>query len=177
MKFGDSSGPHSPEVCLELCEGHLDRIEVRAIRWQEEEAGPTHSEDILCFFTFVAGQIVENDDVTGTECRGELGFHIGLENVSVHWRIDDPRGGQAITTERRDEGLDFPVSERSLSFQALAPPGSSTQPGHFGRCRRFVEKDKPLWLLAQVRLPMGTPEPAFIAEFSAFALRCQKRFF
>lgn len=170
MELVDGSCSNPPEVGLEFSESHFDWIQVGAIGRQEEEPGTAFSEDSLCLFAFVAREIVENDDVAGTERRRKLGFDIGLENVPVHRRVDDPWSGQSITTERCDEGLGFPVSERRHGFQALATPGSSAQPCHFGRRCRFINKDKTMGVLAHARLPMGAPYSTFIAEFSAFAL-------
>jgi hypothetical protein len=63
---------------LELCERHFDRIEVRAIRRQEEELGSTLLEDSLGLYALVAGKVVEDHHVALLRRRGELGLEIEI---------------------------------------------------------------------------------------------------
>ena len=53
----DGSCADAPEMGLELCEGHFDRIEVRAVRRQEEEPGATLLEDRLAFALLWLGRL------------------------------------------------------------------------------------------------------------------------
>ena len=66
------------------------------------------------------GEIVENDDVALAERWYELGFDPGIEDAPVHRLIDDKGRGQSMPAQAGDEGLGFPVSERSLGPQAPA---------------------------------------------------------
>jgi hypothetical protein len=73
---------------LELCERHFDRIEVRAIRRQEEELGSTLLEDSLGLYALVAGKVVEDHHVALLRRRGELGLEIGVEDLAIHGLVD-----------------------------------------------------------------------------------------
>lgn len=71
----------------------------------------------------------------------------------------------------------FPMTEGCFGFQPLATPGSSTQARHFGSRSRFINENKPMWVLAHYRLTLVTPDAAGLLNISAFALGCQQRFF
>lgn len=49
---------------------------------------PRAFEDGFCFFAFVTGESVEDDDVAGIESRGELGFDISFKGGAVHGAVD-----------------------------------------------------------------------------------------
>lgn len=69
---------------------------------------------------FMAGEVVEDDDVAWLEGGCELGFDIGLEDHPVHWGINDPGGDGAVALEARHEGLRAPMAEGSLAVQPRA---------------------------------------------------------
>lgn len=171
------SGAGSPQMGFEFGEGHLDGIEIGAVGRREEEPRAACFEDGFGFFAFVTGEIVEDNDVAGIECGSELGFDIGFEGHAVHWAIDDPWCGQAITAQRSDECLGFPVTGGSARFQALVAPCPSAQSRHLGRGRRFINEDKMMRLPAQAGLPINTPSTARLGNIIASAFRCQQRFF
>ena len=50
-------------MSLELGERHFDRIEARAVRWQEEEPSSALLEDSLGFCALVAGDVVILDNL------------------------------------------------------------------------------------------------------------------
>lgn len=69
---------------------------------------------------FMAGEVVEDDDVAWLEGGRKLGFDIGLEDHAVHWSINDPGGDEAVALEARHEGLRAPMAEGSLAVQPRA---------------------------------------------------------
>jgi len=74
--------------------------------------------------------IVEDDDVAGRECRRKLCFDPCFEDAAVHWCIDDPWRGQAVASQASNEGLGFPVTERSIADKTAAsgrPSGAFCQ--------------------------------------------------
>ena len=162
---------------FEFREGHLDRVEIRTVRRGEEEPCPSRFEDGLGLFAFVAGKIVEDHNVAGTEGGGELGFDIGLEGRAVHRTVDDPRRGQAITAQGGNEGLGFPVAEWRTRLEALVASCAPSQPCHLGRGRSLVNEDQPMRLFAQVGLAIHTPGPTGLTDILASAFRRQQRFF
>jgi hypothetical protein len=86
----------TPEMGLELCERHFDRIEVRAIRRQEEELGSTLLEDSLGLYALVAGKVVEDHHVALLRRRGELGHRLDPA------RVPGPRRGPGRSTPAPD---------------------------------------------------------------------------
>ena len=62
-EFIDGSCGSFSQVGLELGEGHLDRVEVGAVGRQEQKPCALFADERLGFRAFVAGQIVEDDDV------------------------------------------------------------------------------------------------------------------
>lgn len=52
---------------LEFGEHHLDRIEVGAVGRQEEQMGAGVADGVARRLALVAAEIVENDDIAGTE--------------------------------------------------------------------------------------------------------------
>mgnify|MGYP003584583739 CR=1 FL=1 len=165
------------QMGFEFGESHFDRVEVGAVWWSEEEPCAPGLQYGLGFFTFVAGEIVEDDDIARLEGRGELGFDIGFEGCAVHGAVDDPWRGQSITAQRRDEGLGFPVAKGRSRLEALVTAGPSSQPCHLRRGCRFVDEDQPMRRLAQAGLPINAPVPARLGNIIASALRGQQRFF
>lgn len=117
---------------LELCKGHLDWIEIRAIGWQEQHPRPLSPNGVFRCRAFVGRKIVENDDVALCQGWCELRFDIGIEDASVHRAVDDEGRGQPVASQPGDEGLGLPVPEWSLGPQALAFRAASPQTGHLG---------------------------------------------
>lgn len=162
---------------FEFGEGHFDRIEIGTVWRQEEEPCPSLLEDGLGFFAFMAGEIIENDDITRFESWGELRLDVGLEDSAVHGAIDDPGCGQTIAPQSGDKGLSAPMSEGRMGFQALSAPRPPPQPGHFRGRAGLVDEDKPVWFLAHAGLAALPPDPAFRHHLSAFGFGCQQCFF
>ena len=167
----------APEMGLELGERHFDRIEVRAVRRQEEEPSSALLEDSLGLCALVAGEVVEDHHVALLQRRGELGLDIGVEDLAVHGLVDHPRRGQAIAPQSGDEGLGRPVSERRIGLQAGAAASPAAQAGHLGRRAGFVEEDQSVDPLAHARLAVRLPLVTRLAHVLALGLRGQQCFF
>ncbi len=84
------------DECLELCEHHLDGIEVRAVGRQEEEMCTDISDRIAGRLSLVASQIVEDDDVTGFECRDQTLPNPCGKSDAIDGTIEDEGGNDAI---------------------------------------------------------------------------------
>lgn|SRR6187549_3085639 len=56
----DSSGLSLPQQLFEFGEGHLDRIEIRAVGRQEQEARAGVGDEALRLFVLMARQVVED---------------------------------------------------------------------------------------------------------------------
>lgn len=164
-------------MCFEFGEGHLDRVQVRAVWREEEEPCPSLFEDGFGLLAFVAGQVIEDDHVTALERRGQLGFNIGFKDRPVHGTVNDPRSGQAVMAQGGDEGLRSPVTEGGLHLQSLPPASPSPQPCHLGRSPGFIDKDEPFRALLHPRLAVRLPHAPRTNNVSAIGFARQQRFF
>lgn len=69
--------------------------------------------------TFMAGEVVEDDDVAWLEGGRELGFDADLEDHPVHRGINDPGGDEAVALEARHEGLRAQWPKGALLFNRV----------------------------------------------------------
>lgn len=160
-------------MSFQFCEGHLDRIEVRAVGREEKEPSAPFSEDGAGSFALVAGKIIEDHDIARLECWGELGFNICLEDRAVHGPVDYPWRGQMVVPQASNERLCHPVSKGGVGLEAMAAARPSAQAGHLGRCSGLVDEDEPVRLTTHARQPMLSPLLTSVANVGAFGLGCQ----
>lgn len=126
---------------------------------------------------FMAGEVVEDDDVAWLEGGRKLGFDIGLEDHAVHWGIDDPGGDEAVALEARHEGLRAPMAEGSLAVQPRAFCRASAQARHLCCRACFIDEDQPLALIAHDGLAAVSPRGASPGQFRSVLFAGPKSFF
>jgi hypothetical protein len=173
----DVPGLDAPEMGFEFGEGHFDWIEIGTVRRQEHEPGAALLEERLGSLAFMARQIVEDDDVAGAQGRRELGLDIGLEDLPVHRRVDDPGCCQPVMAKGSDEGLRAPMAEGGACSEPLAFASPASQSGHLGGRRGLIDEDQPMRLLAHPRLATAPPCPPSLGNVSACGFVGQQRFF
>ena len=135
---------------FELCEDLLDRVEVGAVGRQEQEArafGPDRGPD---GGLFVAGEIIQDDDIAWLERRTELLLDPLREGRAIDRLIEDERGIDPVAAQSSDEGHGFPVAIRHLGMEPLAFGCPAPQWGHVGFGPCLVHEDEP----GSVRLPL-----------------------
>ena len=113
-------------------EGHFDGIEVRAVRRQEQHPCSLGSHDALCLEAFVAGQIVENDDIARVQAGRKLGFDVSIKDRPVHRCIYDPGGNKAVAPQACHEGLRPPSAKGCGTVQPRPLQRPPAQAGHLG---------------------------------------------
>lgn len=121
--------------------------------------------------------IVEDDDVTGRQCRRKLCLDPCFEDAAVHRRIDDPWSGQAMAAQPCDESLRLPVAEGSVSRKATAfgrPSGALRQTGIRGR---LIDKDEPGQRLVEEPLAAVDPKITRLGYLRSALLACLEAFF
>ena len=126
---------------------------------------------------FVARQVIKDDHVTALERRGQLGFDVGFKDFPGHGTVNDPRSGEAVMPQGRDEGLRSPVTERGLHLQPLSPARPPPQPCHLGRGPGFVNKDQPFRAPLHPGLPVRLPYAPGANNVSAIGFARQQSFF
>src|SRR5690606_677313 len=100
---------------LEFGKGHLDGVEIGAVGRQEHEPGANVPQGFCCLRAVMAGEIIQNDNVTPVQRWGELGVYVGLEAHAVHRSTEHPRRIQTVVAQGGDEGLGAPVAEGAWS--------------------------------------------------------------
>lgn len=113
------------EMGFKLCEGHLDRIKVRAVGRQEQHPCTPGLDGFLGGLALMGRQIIHDHDIVFFEGRRELFFDIGLEDAPVHWRVDDEGRGELVAAQAGDEGLGHPMPEWRLRTEPLAPQAAA----------------------------------------------------
>ena len=86
--------------CFDLGEGQLDRVEVRRVGRQEEEASTGRLDGRAGGLALVRAQVVQDDDLTGAQAGGEEALGVGREDGA----IDRPRDRQGGTDACGREG-------------------------------------------------------------------------
>lgn len=127
---------------FEFREELFDRIEVGAVRRQEDEfrSGPAdHGTD---FLALVAAEVVEHDDVTGLERPDQFGLDIGFESLAIDRSVQHPWRIDPVAAQGRDEGHRLPVSMRDMRDEPLAAVAPASQRGHVGLDPGLVEEDQ-----------------------------------
>ena len=173
----DGPGGFCAQMRFKLCEGHFDRIEIRAIGRQKQDPCTPGLDGLLCGLALVRRQIIHDHDIAFGEGWGEFFVDVSLKNAPVHRGIDDEGCGQPVAAQPGDEGLGHPMAERRLCAEPLAFWAAATQTGHLGCRSGLVEKDEPMRLKPHVRLARGGPFFARRFDVGAILLARQQRFF
>ena len=103
---------------------------------------PDHAPDGI---TFVACEIVHDDDITRFEGGNENLFNIGLEACPIDGAIKDKGSRQLVAAKGGKEGRCFPVAMRQLGVERLASWAPAMGARHVGFCPSLVDKDKTAW--------------------------------
>ena len=123
----------------------LDRVEIRRVGWQEQEMGPSIPDHAPYGITFVACEIVHDDDITRFEGGNENLLNISLEGCPVDGTIKDKGSRQLVAAKGGKEGRCFPVAMRQLGVERLASWAPAMGARHVGFCPSLVDEDKTAW--------------------------------
>jgi len=128
---------------FEFGEHLLDRIEVWTIGRQEDEMRAFGADGIASCFAFVTAEIVEDDDVTLGQRRGEDLGGIDREELTVDGTVDDLRRADPIETQRGNKGHGLPMAVRHHCMEALVSRSPATQWRHVGFDPGLVDEHQP----------------------------------
>ena len=131
-QFSDSCGCRFSERRLELCEHHLDGIEVRAVRRQIEEPRALCLDGLTNASHFMAWQVVHHDDVAWSENRCQKLFGPGPKGLAIHRPVERHGRVEAVTAQGRDKGRRAPVTMRGFGHEPLTNGAAARATHHVG---------------------------------------------
>lgn len=131
---------------LELCERHLDRVEVGRVRRQIAQLRASGLDDLSNIVVLVGGQIVHHHDVAWLQGRDQASLQVDAKDLAIHRLVDDKGSGDSVVAQCRDEGGDLPVTVWNLADQALATAAAATQSRHVGRGAGLIDEDEAGWI-------------------------------
>src|SRR5207342_164125 len=128
---------------FEFGEGHLDRIEIRAVGRQEQEARAGVGDEALRLFVLMARQVVEDHRVTLAQNGDEDLRDIGEETLGVDRPLEHEGRNQSLAGEAGKKRRCLPMPVRRMAEGTCADVGPGVTTRH--RCRRpsFVEENWP----------------------------------
>ena len=106
----ECTGSGGAQKRFEFGEGLLNGIEVGAVGRQEPQEGPGLLDGRPHVGLLVGREVVEDDDIAGSERRHQDLLDVGAEGVVVDGPIKDGGGGQRGGPERRHHGMRLPVT-------------------------------------------------------------------
>ena len=121
----------------------------------------------------MAAEIVDDDDVAGSERRHQHLFDIGQEAFAVDRSVDHARRFDAIVAQGGQEGQCPPATVRDLGDQPLAAPRAAVGSRHVGLGPGLVDEDQARWIKPSlVFFPLAPPPgdvgPILLAGVQAF---------
>jgi len=93
-------------------------------------------------------EVVADDDGARLQRRRELGSDVGLERLTVHGAVHNPRAIKPSSVNPATKGLCSPRAERGGSGQSFAPGRAAAQAGEIGFHGGLVNEHELLWNLA-----------------------------
>lgn len=127
---------------LEFCKDLLDWIEIGAVGRQEQQPGASATDRLADGGSFVAAQIVHDDDIAGRERGYQALFDIVGEALTVDRLVEHARRVDPVAAERREEGHGAPMAIRDLGMKPLTNRRPAAQRRHVGLGPGFVDEDE-----------------------------------
>lgn len=159
---------------FELRKHELDRIEIGTVRGQELEPGAGRFDRGADLRWLMHGQVVEHDDIAGTQGRDEDLLDVGEKTHGVDRPIEHAGGGELVPTERGDHGAGLPVPKWRVIPQPRAAGTATVAADQIRGDAAFIDKD----VLAGVveRQPVA-PAPTLSDDGGAPLFVREDRFF
>ena len=106
----------------------------------------------------MTAEVIHDDNVARLKDRDENLLDISVEAHAIDRSVDDAGRGEAVATQRRQEGEGPPFAEGRFGDKALASGASAVGAGHVGFGPGLVDEDEPLRIDRRLtRLPPLTP--------------------
>ena len=150
----DGSGFGLPQEFLEFGEGHLDRIEIRAVGRQEQKARAGFGNKARRFIALMARQIVKDHCVALAQNGDENLLDIGKESFGIDRPVEHEGRNQPLAGKARKKRCRLPMTIRGMTDGACTDVRPSVTTRHRSGCPSLVEKNQPA-TEALLRLPPG----------------------
>jgi hypothetical protein len=120
----------------------LQRIEVGAVRWQEDEPCIDGADNPADRAPLGEPRLSITTISPGCSVGTRHLLDIGEEALAIDRRVNDAGRGDAVMPECRKEGHCTPMAVRDLSpeREPASPPAMGT--GHVGLCPRLIDEDE-----------------------------------
>jgi hypothetical protein len=164
------------EQGLELGEGVLDRIEVGAVGRQEEQAGAGRLDGLADGGAFVAGQVVHDHDVAGTQLAHQHLLDVGLKGIAVDRAVEHHRRHHSGEAQTGHEGRGLPVAVGDAGAQPFTLGRPAMQARHAGGRPGLVDEHETLRIEVDLSLepllaPLHDVRPVLLGSMRCLFLR------
>lgn len=163
-----------PDQGFELCEHHLNGVEIRTVGRQEEQMGADIPYGVACRGSFVTAQVVENDDIARRQGGHQELLDPGRKHGPVDRPIQDQRSHDPVVTQACQEGQRLPMAVGNFGHVGLALCTPTPGAGHVGLHPGLVDEDQALGIDLML---VGFPARSEASQLRPILLLGQQRFF
>src|SRR5450631_3936673 len=108
LKLIEGAGRGPAQMGLEFGEGQLDGIEIGTVRRQVAHLGPTGGDQLPDARHLMGGEVVEDDDVAGTQFGTENVLEVSGENLGIDRPLDEERRGDSFPAQGGNKSRALP---------------------------------------------------------------------
>ncbi len=130
-------------LMFELCKDLFDRVQVGAVRWQEEQVGTRRTDCLANGYALVAAKVVHHHHVAPAQGGHEDLLDIGPEQIAVDRAVEHAGRVDPVRPECANECHRAPVPMRGPSRQARALQPPAAERGHVRFHPGFINEHKP----------------------------------
>jgi len=168
----DGSCAGFSQVVFEFGEQLLDRVQVRRVFRQKDEMCAGLADGGPYSLSFVAAEIVHDDDVSGPHGGDENFLDIKEETLTIDRTIDQPGRLDAIVAERGEERHCVPMAVGRFRFEPLSYRAPAAQWRHIGLCPGLIDEDEPGRINAPlIACPLRAPS-SHVGTILFFGQKC-----
>lgn len=142
VQSGAGTRTHAPDGGLEPCPEQFDRVEVRRVRWQEDDANAYRGEPCPNGLQLVGAEVVPDQNVAAFEHGNEDLVEKGQEDSAVGRGLDGRHGHDAFGRHRTDHRRDPPSIAGNGIVDLLPLDGSAIDAGHRQGRAGLIQKDQ-----------------------------------
>ena len=142
-----------PDHRLELGEGHLNGVQIRAIGRQIEDLRAPLGDGFADPCNLMRREIVEHHDIAALQGGREYMADICTKGDAIHRAVEHPWRCQAGQAQACNEGHCLPMAERRAVVAAFAHWCPAIEPGHLRVDACLIQKDQALRIDERLRGP------------------------